>query len=147
MNLIVIREKKRLKEIDEKYIILKNKMNNVMYGYYEENDYRRLCVEVINLVNDIIEDKFESTYVFDTRMDVKKPVVSPLNRRYVSCIFCGELLDTSKMIAYGGTYNGTSNYGICKKCNEEIEKGVDVNEETYIKFHSFFSDSNIVRKC
>lgn len=133
-------------EIDKLYIELKVLLDDITFGYgLSTEEFRHKSIQAKNRLNEIIETVFKYRYLEDV-FDAGLPTVSPNNIKYIKCVCCGEIKNTTAFVTYGGV-NEKRSQGLCRICDNLMIRG-DLNEEDIRKYNDYRNhNDNIISIC
>ena len=139
-----------MSELDVLKVTLHCDLNNVVYGYGNTLDeHMELTDKIFDEVENLLITIYKERYLKDAIQSALVPAYDGCGNRYVKCIHCGRILNSTDMIAYGDKLE--VNLGICRECYADYERS-DSNEEDYSDINEYLNYrspriSHVYGKC
>ena len=128
--------------LDELYIELKSFIDDIQYGYgLTLDEYRAVSIKAKNRLNEIIEQNFRDRYLKDAIN--KNYSISPNNIRYVKCVCCGNIGNTTQFTIYGGKGDKRTQ-GLCKFCDTKMLRG-ELDEKSMFNYINYRDDNDCIQ--
>ena len=133
-------------KLDIMYLELKKAVDDIQYGYgLNLEEFRSSSIRAKNRINELIEMNFKDRYLEESIKNNYS--VSPNNIRYIECVCCGHIGNTTQFIVYGGKGNKRTQ-GLCKFCDELMLRG-ELNEESMFNYINYRDDNDsfVTKDC